>query len=166
MVAVVALVEVQESVVEALAIMVCGLAPSVTVGGGTTVRVALALAVPPGPVAVIMKVVVCTGDMIKEPLADTVPVPGWMVTVSAKVEIHVSVAEAPWRIVSGLTDRLTVGVGIVTLTVALPVAVPPLPVAVRVYVVVSLGDTATAPLAATSPMPWSIVILSALVVVH
>jgi hypothetical protein len=53
-VAVVALVEAHVKVEEAPTIMVCGLAPSVTVGGWRTVRVALALAVPPRPVAVMM----------------------------------------------------------------------------------------------------------------
>jgi hypothetical protein len=53
-VAAVALVEVHVSVEEAPATMVCGLAPSVTVGGCSTVRVALAFAIPSRPVAVMM----------------------------------------------------------------------------------------------------------------
>jgi hypothetical protein len=50
-VAVVVLVEAHVRVEDAPEKMVCGLAPKVTVGGKTTVRVAAALAVPPSPLA-------------------------------------------------------------------------------------------------------------------
>ena len=51
-------------------------------------------------------------------------------------------------------------------TVALAVVVPPKPVAVMVYVVVSVGETIVDPLRATLPIPGSITQVSAFVEVH
>ena len=39
---------------------------------------------------------VCDGDTVKDPLAETGPIPGSMLTVSASVEDQVRVAGAPW----------------------------------------------------------------------
>ena len=49
---------------------------------------------------------------------------------------------------------------------AVAVAVPPSPLAVRVYVVDELGDTDRDPLVLTSPIPWSMETLVAPVVVQ
>ncbi len=57
--------------------------------------------------------------------------------------------------VVGEAARLTVGRGggVVTVTVALAELVPLGPTAVKVYVVVAVGDTAMLPLVATVPTP-------------
>jgi hypothetical protein len=54
----------------------------------------------------------------------------------------------------------------VTVTVTESVVVPPGPVAVTVYVVVSIGETVVVRLSATLPIPGSISQESALVEVH
>ena len=53
-----------------------------------------------------------------------------------------------------------------TVTRALAVAVPPAPLALSVYVVDELGETERDPLVLTSPIPWSMATLVALVVVQ
>jgi hypothetical protein len=53
-----------------------------------------------------------------------------------------------------------------TVIVFAHVTVPPAPVAVRVYVFVLLGETLCEPFATTAPIPWSIEMLEAFVVVH
>ena len=53
-----------------------------------------------------------------------------------------------------------------TVTRALAVAVPPAPLALIVYVVDELGETERDPLVLTSPIPWSMATLVALVVVQ
>jgi hypothetical protein len=68
-------------------------------------------------------------------------------------------------IVTGFAEIITVGSGI-SVTVAVAVAVPECPVAVMVYVVVFMGDTACVPLVATAPTPWSMKHEVAFVVVH
>ena len=59
-----------------------------------------------------------------------------------------------------------VGSGVVTATLTWAVAVPPVPVAVIVYVVVSAGDTEIEPLGSTVPISGSIVHDAASVDVH
>jgi hypothetical protein len=54
----------------------------------------------------------------------------------------------------------------VTVTAAVAVVDPTLLVAVSVYVVVAAGDTLRVPLVATDPMPWLMLTVVALVVVH
>jgi len=95
------------------------------------VTVTDAEALPPGPVTVIVKVVVCCGLMVKNPLGETFPMPGSMVAVVALVEVQESVVEAPAIMVCGLAPSVTVGGGS-TVRVALALAVPPRPVAVRI----------------------------------
>ena len=58
----------------------------------------------------------------------------------------------------------TAGGGMMTVTVTLSVVLPPGPVAVRVYVVVSSGETVREPFGSTSPIPGSMLTLSALMV--
>ncbi len=53
---------------------------------------------------------------------------------------------------AGLAEMVTVGAG-KTVMVTLLVAVPPAPVAVMVYVVVSVGETVVEPLVLTVPIP-------------
>ena len=59
------------------------------------------------------------------------------------MEVQDKVHVPPCTMVSGEAVKLTQGgaVGSVTLTVTLEVAVPPAPVAVMVYAMVSVGDT-------------------------
>jgi phage shock protein PspC (stress-responsive transcriptional regulator) len=61
------------------------------------------------------------------------------------VAITVSVEELPEVIDVGLAVMLTVGAGLVTVTVALAEIFPPVPVAVAVYVVVAVGATDCVP---------------------
>ena len=67
MLTLVALVEVQESVLEFPVVIVAGEAPSVTVGIGDTVTVAVAVTDPPPLVAVMVYVVVVAGDTLLVP---------------------------------------------------------------------------------------------------
>ena len=76
--------------------MVAGLALIVTVGAGmVTVIVTLAVAVPPGPAAVIVYGVVSAGVTMLVPDGFTEPIPWSIVTESALVELHVSVEDSP-----------------------------------------------------------------------
>ena len=68
--------------------------------------------------------------------------------------------------VSGSAFMPTVGGGWMIVTVTLSVAVPPGPVAVIEYVVVSAGDTWVDPLTSTMPISGSIMQVSALVEVQ
>jgi transketolase N-terminal domain/subunit len=76
-----------------------------------------------------------------------------MVTPVALVAATVRVEEAPSVILAGAAVMVTVGaVGAAfTVTTALAVALPPLPVAVAVYVVVAAGETDCVP-----PVPDSV----------
>ena len=60
---------VQDRVVLSPWIIVCGLAVMVAVGRGTTVTVTEAVAVPPGPTAVMVYVVSIVGETVVDPLA-------------------------------------------------------------------------------------------------
>jgi hypothetical protein len=99
--------------------------------------------------------VVWLGVTLSEPLAPTVPIPGWMSTLFAFAEFHVSVTDCPaaTACLSAVSETLTLPV---TPTDVLALAVPPGPVAVAWYVVDCAGATLICPLSATCPMPLSI----------
>lgn len=79
-----------------------------------------------------------------------------MDTVVAFVVDHESVAVLPPVMAAGEADNVAVGVAVCTVMVAVEVAVPLLPVAVRVYSVVADGVTVVDPEAGTLPMPGAI----------
>ncbi len=131
-------------------------------GGGLTFTTAEQDAVPPGPVAVPVYVVVAVGETTRVPLGTgvTEPMPWLIEKETAFVVVHVSVELLPSTMVTGFEERVQVGAeggggGTFTLTIAVHDAVPPGPVAVPVYVVVAVGDTEREPLATgvTPPMP-------------
>ena len=69
----------QDKVADAPGMMVSGAAEIVTVGqtdGSITTTVTLSVTVTPSLVPVIVYVVVCWGEIVSEPLAETVPIPG------------------------------------------------------------------------------------------
>jgi hypothetical protein len=68
--------------------------------------------------------------------------------------------------VAGVAVSSAVGGGYVTVTVTELTALPPRPVAVRVYAIVAAGDTASDPAHGTAPMPLSRTQVSASVVLH
>ena len=70
-----------------------GVAANATVGSWMTVIVACAFDVPPGPIAVSVKVVVSTGVTIVDPLVGRAPRPLSIVTDVAFVTDQVSVDE-------------------------------------------------------------------------
>lgn len=140
--------------------MELGLEDNVTVGAvADTVIVAIAVALPPDPVAVAVYVVVPVGLTTCVPpepervyLLPSLPV---MTTDVAFVAVAVKVEVAPEAIALGLAMRVTVGADEAedeTVTVATAVAglVPFVPVAVAVYVVVALGFTGCVPPVADS----------------
>ena len=92
----------------------------------------LSLPLPPGPLTVIVYLVVRLGDTIIDPLIGTSPILGLMNAVSASVDVHDKVADSPRRIVRGSAEIDTLGRGGITVMVTLSVAVPPGPVAVMV----------------------------------
>lgn len=106
-------------------------------------------------------VVVAAGDTFTDPFSGTGPIPLSMLIVSALILLHVKVAEPPGCMVCGSALKVISGWGTTTVTTAWAVAVPLKPVAVMVYVVVTIGDTEIEPLDATSPMPLSILMVSA-----
>lgn len=73
--ALVASVELHESVAESPDMIVSGDAVILTVGGSFTVTVTLSVAVPPRPEAVIVYVVVIAGETRREPFTATSPMP-------------------------------------------------------------------------------------------
>ena len=101
-----------------------------------------------------------------------VPIPLSKKRVSAFVEVHESVEEPPVVTVAGVAPSVQVGTGGggtgVTATVASHVAGPLGPVAVPMYVVVAVGETAVVPpgTGVLSPMPLSKENEVAFVVVH
>jgi hypothetical protein len=121
---------------------VLGFAASVTVGTGwITETVADCDALPPVPV----QVSVYLWLLVRFPVDDE-PLTGWLpaqapeaVQVDALVEDQVKVELAPLRIVLGLADSVTVGIGWVTATVADCAVRPPGPVQVIVKVVLVLS---------------------------
>ena len=122
------------------------------IDGWKTTRVMLSVALPPGPKAVIVYVVVSEGDTVTKPLTSTLPIPESMTQESEFVEVHDRVHDSPNTMVSGSTDISTVG-GYSTVTVTLAEVLPPAPEAVIVYVVLPSGDTIVDPFRATLPMP-------------
>lgn len=120
----------------------------------------LSVALPPGPMAEIVYVVVSGGDTVIKPVVSTLPMPESMTQESEFVEFHDSVHDSPNTMVSGSTDISTVG-GYSTVTVTLAEVLPPAPEAVIVNVVLSSGDTIVDPFKVTLPMLGSIEQVSA-----
>lgn len=94
------------------------------------------------------------GKTVAVPLSPVLPMPGSMVTVVA--EIVVQFNDELWPSWMDVGDALKVITGgpAVTVIVAAAVIVPPLPVAVKVYVVVTEGEATLEPFNATVPIPW------------
>jgi len=101
---------------------------------GVTETVALCAAEPPAPVHVsVYLVVAVSAAVLCEPLAASEPLqPPEAAHEVAFVEDQVKVEAAPLATVLGLAPKVTVGTGVVTVTVADCAALPPLPVQVRV----------------------------------
>lgn len=116
-----------------------------------TVTAAEPVAEPPEPVQVIEYDVLALGCFVTVPLV-VVPTP---VHEVALVEDQVMVVLPPAATVVGLAAMFTVGAGpegAVTVTILLSVAVPPAPVQVIEYVVVTVGDSTTLPVVVV-PIP-------------
>ena len=92
---------------------------------------------------------VSIGDTVVDPLGATLPMPGSITQESALVVVHVNVDVWPGSRISGLALISIVGA---TVTITLAIVVPPDPIAVIVYVVVSVGDTSIDPYDSTSPI--------------
>jgi hypothetical protein len=105
------------------------------------------------PAAVRVYCVVFVGLTVVDPEAETIPTPWSIETVLAFVVVHVKVEEFPAVMVAGEAESVAVGADICTVTVAIEVTEPLLPVAVRVYCVVAEGVTVVDPDAATVPIP-------------
>src|SRR5438067_2431569 len=88
-----------------------------------------ALAVPPGPVAVAVKVVSLFGETLVDPFGPTVPIPGVKFMDVAPTLDHVNFDDSPGVMLSGLAAIWTVTLAS-TVRVALAEAVPPGPFAV------------------------------------
>ena len=99
-----------------------------------TVTVADCAAEPPVPVHVsVYLAVAVSAAVLSEPLAASAPLQlPEAVQEVALLEDQVKVEAAPLATVAGLAVSVTVGAGVVTVTVADCAAVPPLPVQVRV----------------------------------
>jgi hypothetical protein len=133
----VAFVEVKLSTVEPPRKMVAGSAVTTAVGAGVatgwTTTVNEAVALPPGPVAVMVYVVVAAGVTVTEPLVVAIAPIGLIVTAVAFVEVKFSTLDWPTTMLTGSAVRLAVGArgaGGTTTTVNDAVAIPPGPVAV------------------------------------
>jgi hypothetical protein len=135
----VASVDDQLSVELAPLAMVCGVAEIVTVGAGAfTVTVADCEALPPVPVQLRVKVpVLVNGPVDCEPPVALAPdhAPE-AVQLVASVDDQLSVELAPLAMVCGVAEIVTVGAGAFTVTVADCEALPPVPVQLRVKVLV------------------------------
>src|ERR1700733_2209001 len=83
----------------------------VSTGAAPTVTRASAVAVPPGPVAVIVKVVDCVGFTGVVPCATTLPTPGSISRSVALVEVQLSVTVSPLLTEVGEAFSVTVGWG-------------------------------------------------------
>ena len=101
-------------------------------GSAVTVTIAFFTIVPPLPVTVNVYVVVAVGETIFEPFRLTAPMPLSSDTEVASVVDQVSVDDEPVGIDAGVAENVAVGAGALTVTLALLVIVPPLPVTVRV----------------------------------
>ena len=104
-----ACVELQNRVDDSPNKIVSGSAERLTLGGWITVTVTPAVAEPPGPVTVMVYVVVSVGEIETDPFTGTVPTPWSMAAESALVEFHSSVADSPSEMVTGSAERLKVG---------------------------------------------------------
>lgn len=125
--------------------MVLGDAVKLTVTGDT-VTVALAVAVPPGPWAVAVNVVVWLIDPVLVVPACGVTEPMPLMVSEVALELDQLRTELPFaETVAGVAESWTVGATWFTVTVVLAVAVPFAPVAVMVNVVVCCGVTAACP---------------------
>ena len=133
---------------------------NVTVGGGTTVTVAVFVAVPPVPLAVSVYVVVTPGETLAVPEAGLLPTPLSMVIVVAFVVDQVSVDDAPRAMVVGLALKVAVGTWLtVIVTCAVRGLLSAVPVALHVYVVVTVGLTLMELFGGRAPIPLSSVAL-------
>jgi hypothetical protein len=130
----VAFVVVQDSDVFCPTVTSVGVAVNESVGvGALTVTVRFCVEVPPVPVhAKVNDVVVCSAAVTSVPEVPLLPdQPPLAEQADALVLLHVRVEVAPWLIVVGFAEKVTVGSGsMVTLAVAL--ADPPAPVQVSV----------------------------------
>lgn len=93
------------------------------------------------------------------PVTPTVPIPRLMLTELIKIPVTVQLrVDEPGLIYDTGSPENTIvgGSGTITVTVTCAVLVPAGPVAVRVYVVVSVGVTVIFPGPKTSPIPLSI----------
>ena len=86
------------------------------VTSAVTMTCIASVAVPPGPVAVMVYSTVSVGETMVEPFAPTLPMPGSITQESASVEPHVSVDDSPTRIVPGSALMVTVGGSISSMT--------------------------------------------------
>jgi len=117
--------------------------------------------------AVIVYVIVTAGDTDWVPLAATVPMPWSMEIVVAFAVLQSRSTLPPMAIVVGVAVIVALNSPPFTVTVMLLVSDPYVFVAVKVYVVVTVGLTVWMPLGlATTPIPWSICIVSASVTDH
>ncbi len=91
--------------------LIAGGGGGVASGGAVTVTRASATALPPGPVALAMKVVDTEGPMVRLPEASTVPTPLSIVTVVALEEFQERVVDCPLSIADGDALREIVGAG-------------------------------------------------------
>ncbi|MBE7445583.1 MAG: hypothetical protein HS132_10170 [Planctomycetia bacterium] len=79
-----------------------------------TVRATNAIATPPLPLAVMVYIVVTTGETSREPFTATAPMPWSISALVALVELQARVAFSPCVIVPGLAPIVTVGAGVTT----------------------------------------------------
>ena len=98
-----------------------------------TVTVVPCTVVPPAPVQVSVNFVVAdSADVVALPEAPSVPLqPPEALQDVAFVDVHERAEVAPLFTVLGLAAKVTVGAGLVTVTVATCEALPPAPVQVR-----------------------------------
>lgn len=134
---VVALLEDQLKVVPLPLVTLEGLALKLTVGAGVaadTDTVTDCVADPPAPVQVAVYFVAALSAAVDcEPAGAVVPLqPPDATQKVALVEDHVNVDVPPLATVVGLAVRVTVGAGVVTVTVVAWAALPPLPVQVNI----------------------------------
>src|SRR5579864_4578834 len=121
-----------------------------------TVTVILQVAFPPGPRALTVYVVVCAGFTETVPVLSTCPMPGVMKTLLALTLVHASVDDWPAAMVGGVAVHPVscTWFGVVsTTTVTDAVSSFTLLRAVRIYVVVCVGETEIDPFTDWFPRP-------------
>jgi hypothetical protein len=120
-------------------------------------------------VAVSEYTVELAGDIAVDPLAATLPIPGWMFTEVALDTLQLKVDEPPAEMLLGdalneLIVGASVAVGVAgvegvlvpeTSTCVVALMLPDELEAVKIYVVLAVGATALVPLTATFPIPLS-----------